>query len=69
VREGGVTVSDITCPKYDPLPGERRCLWYLTNGGCARSDEFMCVEWMWRNPPKGPPRLCQPIVVRDGRSA
>ncbi len=37
------------CPKYDPLPGERRCLWYLDNGGCARSDEFMCVEWMRKN--------------------
>ncbi len=37
--------AGITCEKY--VRGEgKRCRHYLTNGGCALSDEFMCVEWL-----------------------
>ena len=42
--------ADITCPKYVPVDGSRRCTHYLSNGACARPDELMCVEWLKRNP-------------------
>lgn len=37
---------EISCPKYEPQPGSRRCLHYLPNGACSRPDEFMCIEWL-----------------------
>jgi hypothetical protein len=38
----------IVCSKY--APGEtRRCVHFLSYGGCARPDEFMCVEWLRAN--------------------
>ena len=40
---------EIECPKYEALAGGRRCKHYLDNGGCARPDELMCVEWLKRN--------------------
>jgi len=45
----------VTCPKYDPLPGTKRCRHYLPNGACALADEFMCVEWMKVNGPAQAP--------------
>jgi len=38
-----------TCPKYDPIAGQKRCKHYLANGACALPSEFMCVEWLKRN--------------------
>jgi hypothetical protein len=50
-RPQGVTrdTPPVSCPKYEPVPGSRRCRDYLPNGGCARPDEFMCVEWLKAN--------------------
>ena len=45
--EGGKAAFD--CPKYDPLPSNKRCRHYLDNGACALPDEFMCVEWLKAN--------------------
>jgi hypothetical protein len=42
-------VSEITCPKYRPLPGTARCQHYLANGSCNLPDELMCVEWLKKN--------------------
>ncbi len=38
------------CPTYEPVAGGRRCRAYLSNGGCARDDQLMCVEWLRANP-------------------
>jgi len=34
------------CPKYEPLPGVKRCVSYHPSGACMRDDEFMCVEFL-----------------------
>jgi hypothetical protein len=39
----------ITCPKYEPVPGTKRCRHYHANGACGLPDEFMCVEWLKAN--------------------
>ena len=39
----------ITCPKYEPVPGTKRCRHYHSNGACGLPDEFMCVEWLKAN--------------------
>jgi hypothetical protein len=39
----------ITCAKYEPLPGTKRCRHYHANGACGLPDEFMCVEWLKAN--------------------
>ncbi|MCC7536614.1 MAG: hypothetical protein IT379_10395 [Deltaproteobacteria bacterium] len=39
----------VSCPKYEPVPGSKRCVHYLPNGACARPDELMCVEWLKAN--------------------
>lgn len=39
----------ITCPKYVRGDG-KRCLHFKASGACALPDEFMCVEWLKRNP-------------------
>lgn len=45
-----MSAPKITCPKYEPTEGSRRCRHYVDNGACARPDELMCVEWLKRNP-------------------
>lgn len=47
--------AGFTCAHYEPLAASRRCRSYLDGGGCARPDEFMCVEWLNANAPKSPP--------------
>src|SRR5690606_33354177 len=49
--------SEITCPRYDPVPGTKRCKHYLKGGACALPDEFMCVEWLKANGHHVPPPL------------
>lgn len=39
----------ITCPKYEPVPGTKRCRHYHANGACGLPDEFMCIEWLKAN--------------------
>ncbi|MFI5297495.1 MAG: hypothetical protein ACHREM_05300 [Polyangiales bacterium] len=39
----------ITCPKYAPTPGSRRCEHFEPNGACRLPGEFMCVEWVKAN--------------------
>ncbi|MFZ5787458.1 MAG: hypothetical protein ACOY3Y_13535 [Acidobacteriota bacterium] len=41
--------TDFACEHYDALPDGKRCRHYLQGGACARSDEFMCVEWLRAN--------------------
>jgi len=36
----------ITCPKYQPVPGTKRCAHFQANGACDLPDELMCVEWL-----------------------
>ena len=40
---------EITCPRYAPVSGSKRCQHYLKGGACALPDEFMCVEWLKAN--------------------
>lgn len=49
------TPPEITCPRYDPVPGTKRCKHYLKGGACALPDEFMCVEWLKANGHHVPP--------------
>jgi hypothetical protein len=51
------TSADVTCPRYDPVPGTRRCKHYLKGGACSLPDEFMCVEWLKANGHHVPPPL------------
>ena len=44
----GAPPPSVTCPRY-VRSESRRCVHYLSNGGCARPDEFMCVEWLKAN--------------------
>ena len=48
----------ISCPKYQPVAGTKRCVHFLTNGACDLQDELMCVEWLKVNqvPPTPPPQ-------------
>ena len=39
----------ITCPKYEPAAGTKRCQHYWSNGSCALPTEFMCIEYLKRN--------------------
>ena len=39
----------ITCPRYEPVPGTKRCRHYHANGACGLPDEFMCIEWLKAN--------------------
>ena len=50
----GSRPAGITCPHYEALPGRKHCRFYLTNGGCTRPDEFMCVEWLKVNDAPAP---------------
>jgi len=55
-----------TCLDYDPLPGSKRCRSYLSNGGCAREDHFMCEEWLKANGQAAPPPVeAKPEPARD----
>ena len=40
--EGGKAAFN--CPKYDPLPNNKRCRHYLDNSACALPNEFMCIK-------------------------
>lgn len=51
------TPPEITCPRYDPVPGTKRCKHYLKGGACSLPDEFMCVEWLKANGHQVPPPL------------
>lgn len=44
----GGTPPGVTCPHY-VRSESKRCVHYLSNGGCVRPDEFMCVEWLKAN--------------------
>lgn len=59
----------VSCPKYEPVPGSRRCRDYLPNGACTRPDEFMCVEWLKANghvrAPNPPPEPTPAPLGRD----
>ena len=39
----------ITCAKYEPVTGTKRCRHYQANGACGLPDEFMCIEWRKAN--------------------
>lgn len=52
--------TPIACEHYVPIQGSRRCRDYLANGGCARPNEFMCVEWLRLNSKAQPPAGPQP---------
>ena len=41
--------TGFACEHYEALPDGKRCRHYLQGGACARSDEFMCVEWLKAN--------------------
>ena len=43
------STASFSCEHYDALPDGRRCRHYVQGGACARSDEFMCVEWLKAN--------------------
>ena len=43
------TAPEITCRRYDAVPGTKRCKHYLKGGACSLPDEFMCVEWLKAN--------------------
>lgn len=59
-----MSAHEIECPKYEPIPGSRRCRHYLDNGACARPDELMCVEWLKRNGHPVPPRATSDATPR-----
>ena len=60
--------SHISCPKYERSEGNR-CRYYVSNGACARPDEFMCVEWLKLNgtsdPKRAEPEAPPPPAPRD----
>jgi hypothetical protein len=35
----------VSCPRYRPLPGSRRCEHYVAVGGCELLDIMTCTEW------------------------
>lgn len=41
--------TGFACEHYEALPDGKRCRHYVQGGACARSDEFMCVEWLKAN--------------------
>ncbi|MFI5245928.1 MAG: hypothetical protein ACHQQR_11920 [Gemmatimonadales bacterium] len=43
------TMLPITCTKYLPIAGTRRCTHFEPNGACRLPDEFMCTEWLKAN--------------------
>ena len=47
--QGPIATPEITCPRYEPKPGSKRCKHYLKGGACVLPDEFMCVEWLKAN--------------------
>lgn len=39
--------DDVVCREWKgSAPKSRRCEFFVSNGGCAREEEFMCLEWM-----------------------
>lgn len=42
--------KQFVCDDYKPLPRDFRCQHYVKGGACSRSDYFMCIEWVKRNP-------------------
>lgn len=61
----GASRGPISCKKYEPIAGTRRCKHYLTNGGCTLPDEFMCVEWLRANAAPPTPLERPAPVARD----
>lgn len=55
----------ITCPKYEPVPGTKRCRHYHANGACGLPDEFMCVEWLKANGHASPAPTAKSVEGRD----
>lgn len=55
----------ITCPKYEAIPGTKRCRHYQPNGACGLPDEVMCVEWLKANGQPTPPARAEPEPARD----
>ena len=53
----------VTCEKYVAGDG-KRCAYYLDGGPCVRPDEFMCIEFLKRNPVRPPP-----VAPPDPRAA
>jgi len=53
--------TDFACEHYDALPGGKRCRHYVQGGACARSDEFMCVEWLKANGHAAPSPAPAPV--------
>lgn len=60
---------DITCAKYEPIEGSRRCRHYLDDGACLRPDELMCIEWLKRNGHPVPPRSTTHVPIADHEAA
>ncbi len=57
VEAGTAPRAAVSCLRYDPVPGTRRCRHYLSGGACDLPDEFMCVEWLRANGHAAPPPL------------
>ena len=51
--------AGVSCEKYVAGADGRRCRHYLDNGACTLPGEFMCVEWVKRNPRKPGPRTTE----------
>jgi hypothetical protein len=68
----------VQCEHYQSDGKSRRCRDYLDGGGCARPDQFMCVEFLRRNPGRGArvaakrqsaePAAAEPVAVRRDAS-
>lgn len=65
--QGTIATStpEITCPRYAPVSGSKRCQHYLKGGACALPDEFMCVEWLKANGHTVPEPLPPVEAVRE----
>jgi hypothetical protein len=57
----------ITCPKYEAVPGTKRCRHYHANGACGLPDEFMCVEWLKVNGHAAPVSVTRPATTEAPR--
>ncbi len=58
------TNSAISCDRYSPPPGSKRCRHYLQGGSCARPDQLLCVEWQKVNgkPPQNETEKSEVVV-------
>jgi hypothetical protein len=58
----------IVCSKYAPGV-TRRCVHFLPYGGCARPDEFMCIEWLRANGITPLPSSADAAVARESSTS